>query len=432
MLDEPTLHDKIEFEIIFSCYSLDLPDRLKRLDKEGFSNSNKKTISDSLRNLTNRIILPQDGLWINDSSKLNILNARREIILSSKANSLERIYLLLEDTKRYGTLPFAGLARAGFIAMQILQSIVSVGIFSQKDYDKFIGNLTTISKQMVQDLSNMTQSIFLKKYGHLRPGTYDILSPRYDEKPNMYFDWNQRPSKTEQPVEPFSLTQQHLRELHKLLKSHGLNLEPIELFDFLKASIELRELAKFYFTNNLSDAIALIIEYGNRLGFSREELAYCDISVFKELHMAALNPTEVIQHSIKHGQSSYKESLTLSLPPLIVKTDDIWNFEYPEAAPNFITQKQVTAPVMTNIIKEALSGMIICIPNADPGFDWLFSYKISGLITTWGGANSHMAIRAGELNLPAVIGAGKVLYQRWSNAKRLHIDCSERKVVVLV
>ena len=52
-----------------------------------------------------------------------------------------------------------------------------------------------------------------------------------------------------------------------------------------------------------------------------------------------------------------------------------------------------------------------------------FSYPISGLITAWGGANSHMAIRAGELGLPAVIGAGEILFKRWSSAKKLFIDC---------
>ena len=79
-----------------------------------------------------------------------------------------------------------------------------------------------------------------------------------------------------------------------------------------------------------------------------------------------------------------------------------------------------------------LSDAIVCIPNADPGFDWLFSYPIAGLVTEWGGANSHMAIRASERGLPAVIGAGTLLFQRWSNSERLSIDCSVQKVVVLV
>jgi len=119
------------------------------------------------------------------------------------------------------------------------------------------------------------------------------------------------------------------------------------------------------------------------------------------------------------------------LPPLIAKPEDIWSFEWPETSPNFITQKQVTAPAIGCNARERLAGAIVCIPNADPGFDWLFAYPIAGLITAWGGANSHMAIRAGELGLPAVIGAGEVNYQRWSHADRLHVDCAGRRVEVL-
>ena len=45
------------------------------------------------------------------------------------------------------------------------------------------------------------------------------------------------------------------------------------------------------------------------------------------------------------------------------------------------------------------------------------SYPIAGFITAWGGANSHMAIRAGEQQIPAIIGAGELLYQQWSSSK---------------
>jgi hypothetical protein len=35
------------------------------------------------------------------------------------------------------------------------------------------------------------------------------------------------------------------------------------------------------------------------------------------------------------------------------------------------------------------------------------------------------------LGLPAVIGAGEALYRRWSQAKRLHLDCAGRRVELL-
>ena len=31
LLKEPTLHDKVEFEIVLSCYTLDFPERMKFL-----------------------------------------------------------------------------------------------------------------------------------------------------------------------------------------------------------------------------------------------------------------------------------------------------------------------------------------------------------------------------------------------------------------
>ena len=56
------------------------------------------------------------------------------------------------------------------------------------------------------------------------------------------------------------------------------------------------------------------------------------------------------------------------------------------------------------------------LENADPGYDFIFSYNIKGLITEYGGSNSHMSIRCLELGIPAIIGIGsrnlRICYQR--------------------
>ena len=221
------------------------------------------------------------------------------------------------------------------------------------------------------------------------------------------------------------------RKISKLLEAHRLELDPEGLLEFIQAGIEMRELAKFHFTRNLSDALDLIVDVGAQHGFKREDLAYCDIAAFKELHVAATDPRDVLTRSIEQGKARHAETLKISLPPLISRPEDVWAFEWPQTAPNFVTQKQVTAPVVGSDARAQLAGAVVCIPNADPGFDWLFAYPIAGLITAWGGANSHMAIRSGELGLPAVIGAGEGLYRRWARAQRLHVDCAGRRVEVL-
>lgn len=430
LLAEPTLHDKVEFEIVFSCYTLDLQQRLSRLAEAGFSERERDAIAESLRNLTNRIVHPQEGLWHGDAAKIATLNARREELQASNADPLERIYWLLEDAKRYGTLPFAGLARAGFVAVQMLRSLVAVGVFSEADYDGFLSQLSTVSGQLARDRAALDKTTFLARYGHLRPGTYDILSPRYDEAPDLYFDWNQRPA-TPEPVEPFSITLTQMRDIVKLLEAHNLQPDAVGLLDFMQAGIELRESSKFHFTRNLSDVLALIAEIGNHHGFSREDMAYCDIAAFKEMHVAATDPKDSLSRAIEQGKSRYDQTSRIALPPLIARPGDVWAFNWPETVPNFITQKQVIAPVVDCGARELLAGSIVCIPSADPGYDWLFAHPIAGLITAWGGANSHMAIRAGELRLPAVIGVGEVQYRLWSSAKRLFIDCAGRRVELL-
>ena len=430
LLAEPNLHDKIEFEIVFSCYTLDLPEKLERLSDVGFSKQERLMIGDSLRKLTNNIIHQTDGLWKADAKKLDTLQARHKVLQTSDANSIEKIYWLIEDCKRYGTLPFAGLARAGFIAVQMLKSLVSTGIFSEDDYNNFIAGTQTISGRLTDDRIALDRTDFLKKYGHLRPGTYNIQSPRYDEAPDIYFDWHKTPLVREKSA-PFALTLPQMRGIRKLLEEHRLVIEPVELLNFMQTGIEMREMAKFYFSRNLSDAISLIAEVGGDLGLPKEDLAYSSFDLFKELYIGASDMKATIESNIAHGKRSYAQTVKTILPTFISKPEDIWAFETHHAHPNFITQKRAVGRIRSHDDAPDLDGAIIFIPNADPGFDWIFSYPIAGLVTAWGGVNSHMAIRAGELSIPAIIGAGEVLYDEWSSARRIMFDCAEQKVEVV-
>ena len=431
LLARPTLHDKVEFEIVFSCYTLDLPQRLETLSKSGFSKQDQDEIADSLKRLTNRIINPRDGLWRADAARLEMLTTRRDQLLASSSDPIERIYWLIEDGKRYGTLPFAGLARAGFIAVQMLQSLVSVGVLSPSGYADFMGGISTVGGQMARDRSNLDRATFLARYGHLRPGTYEITSLRYDEADDFYFDWGRQPVSPASPIKAPSFSLPQMREITQLLSEHELQPDAFGLLDFIQTAIELREWAKFQFSRNLSDALSLIAQVGGLYGLTREELAYSDWACWKELYSSAGEPEAVLTRSIEQGAARYQDTLKVALPPMISEPDDVWAFEVPETEPNFIGMKNVIGDVTTLESKADLAGAVVCIPNADPGFDWIFGYPIAGLITAWGGLNSHMAIRAGELGIPAVIGAGESLYGSWSAARRIHIDCANRRVEVL-
>ena len=68
------------------------------------------------------------------------------------------------------------------------------------------------------------------------------------------------------------------------------------------------------------------------------------------------------------------------------------------------------------------------IENADPGFDWIFGHKIKGLVTKYGGVNSHMAIRCAELEIPAAIGCGEKKFESLKEFKLICLDCSSSSI----
>jgi phosphohistidine swiveling domain-containing protein len=289
----------------------------------------------------------------------------------------------------------------------------------------------SVGSRIGRDFAQLSKASFLERYGHLRPGTYDILSPRYDEAPDMYFDWSSaRPA----PPEPlrFALSIEQLRRIEQLLKEHELAIDALSLMEFIKAGIEGREYAKFVFTRSLSHALSLIGELGSDHGLSLEDCAFLDYDVIRTLYSGSASVREALVESIERGRKRHALTRNLVLPPVIASPEEVFAFHLPPSQPNFITPKSVTARAASlGDPPESFAGRILFVPSADPGFDWIFTRHIGGFVTQFGGANSHMAIRASELGIPAVIGAGEALFRRWQAARTLCLDCTNQKVVVI-
>jgi phosphohistidine swiveling domain-containing protein len=307
--------------------------------------------------------------------------------------------------------------------------MVATELLTQSEYADFMNSLNTVSTRMTRDFSSLSRETFLAIYGHLRPGTYDILSARYDEEPDTYFEW--KTGSQEPKGESFRLSLEQYKKIEEQLKAHGLEIDVLSLFDFLKSAIEGREYAKFLFTRNVSDALSLIKSLGSRYGFQADDLSYLDILTVLRLYSSSIDPAVAIAGSIESGRKAHRLTRSLTLPSLIFKASDIFAFHLLDSEPNYVTHLQVESDVVFVNSTQDLPGKIVFIENADPGFDWIFTKGISGFVTMYGGANSHMAIRAGEMKIPAVVGAGEANFARWSKAKRLAIDCCNRQVRVL-
>ena len=221
-----------------------------------------------------------------------------------------------------------------------------------------------------------------------------------------------------------------MKEIQQALRESNLETDVIGFLDFIEAGVKGREYAKFVFSKSVSDALQIISKIGLNFNHSTEDLSFSNINCFTQSYSTSRPLDKALNNSIIEGKKSYATAQQLFLPPLIAEPEKVFAFHMPEAEPNFISMNRVSGFVVS-VTDDNIEGGIVLIENADPGFDWIFSRNISGFITAYGGANSHMAIRAGELGLPAVIGVGETLFKKYSMSSQIEIDAENRLVRIL-
>ena len=114
-----------------------------------------------------------------------------------------------------------------------MQSISTVSTEFEKDFRAF-------------SMDEISRAEFNEKYGHLRVGTYDIRTERYDQ---MNFRPGPSKSKGKAEAREDALNPGRLAEA---LKEAGLQVSVEQLLHFIRYAIEQREYFKFEFTKSLS------------------------------------------------------------------------------------------------------------------------------------------------------------------------------------
>ncbi|MBY0403524.1 MAG: pyruvate, phosphate dikinase, partial [Cyanobacteria bacterium] len=282
-------------------------------------------------------------------------------------------------------------------------------------------------------------SQFMEKYGHLRPGTYDILSLRYDQRAELLADPVSSPHLLSSPQPEFKLDQQEENALFALLSETNLGFcySPNHLMEYCSRAISGREFSKFVFTQSVSTILELLALWGETFELSRDEVSFTRLDdLLDTLVNPILSDPQAYYKSLAlTGQEKLEVTRALRLGYLIREVRDIYVIPLHRSCPNFVTSKSVEGePLwMDNrlSVSHQLDGKIICIENADPGFDWIFGYPILGLITKFGGSNSHMAIRCTEFQIPAAIGCGEQTFERLVNSRRVELNCGDKILRVL-
>ncbi len=421
----PYYHDKIEFEVSEPSFSFTSKQKIEKMFNKILTKKEKKVFFEKIKELTKKIIQENTEYSINFcSKKIEILN--NEFDNKDKKNS-DDIKSLIKKCRNIGTLNFSILARHGFIAKSLINSLIKKKIFSEKEIDLLEQNLNSITTNMLKDSNLVSQKLlskskFMERYGHLRPGTYDLTSKRYDQMKNFKF------SKIKRKNNKFEPSLNQIKKINILLKKNDFKIDAYEFINYIKQSLILREYSKFVFTKYLSLILEKIADIGKKNKISRENLANLDIKFFiMKRKITHINRN--LNNYINKKKNEREIFNKIKLPTLILDKSNLRVAPYQVNLPNFVTKKKIDGHYI-NLDKirnfNKLDNKIIFIENADPGYDWIFAYKIKALVTKFGGINSHMAIRCSELSIPAVIGCGEQIYLNLTNSfnKHIFIDCS--------
>jgi hypothetical protein len=417
----PEYHDKVEFEIAQTVLDFTCDSQFDTKTNHAFSENEKATILGVLRDHTHAS-LTGDSLPFAQ-------RALQQIRMQQLQRSIQHVPLLTAvlQEARAGALHFAVIARHAFMAESLLRSAVTRSAIAPARAQELRAALPSITRDFQTALAAQHTGAdvqhFLEHYGHLRPGSFDVESPRYAERAQQLL---REPPATQTASPTFSWTQAEQHALEALLTEIGLTgITPEQMLTYLQHAIAGREMGKFIFSRSLSDVLEACATWGEANGLSRTDIAHLPIECVGE-DIAA------VRVAIEQERAAYSTARYVRLPPLITQPDDVYVAPLPRAMPNLFGKHNVRAGVKELTAQDdwaqSLDRVIVCIESADPGFDWVFGTGALGLVTKYGGANSHMAIRCMEMGLPAAIGCGEQLYARILHAGAVELNIEGRLV----
>ena len=430
----PALHDKIEFELIPTAYVFDF-DRWTNLlsDHTSLSGPDLDAWREGLTDIT-RFAISQVPISLDN---VRAFSLKCESLQALESEPLVRATRLLDTCKGQGTLPFAHLARSAFVAVGLLRSAEAVGLIGEGLADRYLRSVRTVARQFGEDCASVNRgrlewSDLVVKYGHLRPGTYDITHLSYAETEDQVLRPLVELGRTPPLEEDLDWTRL-LSPLSKTLQEVGIHIDPDDLDRFFRTAIEGREYGKFEFTRYLSHALDALVEFGAINGVDRDDLSHCHINDLLPQSADGLSQApslESILYSSGEGQRIYRESTSIELPPLILNESNVDVFALMPGSPNFVGDLRTVAQIADLVLYPdiTLDERIVCLESADPGFDWIFGTNLVGLVTMYGGANSHMTIRASEFQIPAAIGVGELLFDIIRKSRFVELDPINRRI----
>jgi len=429
LTQHPELQDRVEFDVFLTSDGLDL-DNFLESESVKLSAAEKKHVKLSFQALDKDINngLQQQILGAQDFEQyLGEYNAKivRQKTKNQGFHQLnEQDYL---ETLQDGTGHFTMIARGAFylrskyeqkhgaeklnLLLQQLGKIPSCPQGQETIYSKHLVNLEGTALGFEQDLhqfhsKQLSLEEMNERYGHLRPGQFNIYSEAYRDNPTRYYP---------QPTQESNHVSYNVSELTE---------EEQMLLFFLQA----REKMKFTFMKAFDSLAHYLRDEEDQVFIDPESLKYISIDEYNAVDIPRLNAADLEQRKYKYRLHNF-----IPLPDVIhAENSSLDIIEYPTSKPSYVTEAQVQAePVYLSAQNKEVdaAGKIVFLESADPGYDYLLHKGIAGLVTRVGGPASHMYIRTAELGIPACIGAGETLYNSAQGKTVITLDALNKQII---
>jgi hypothetical protein len=433
---EPTLHDKIEFEIAITCLGPDWPLDSQRMSEAGIVPAD---YARHLRPLTAGILQNSSETIGRQLKTLEVLGSRRSDLQAKAGRGLHAIARdiahHLHDCRRLGLVPFSILARCTFVAMSYLRGFARTGVIDDAQYQDFLRAIPTVAGTIAEDIGrDLPVADLVARYGHLRPNSYEITSPNYAADPERFLRTPlTQPSNLHSDRLARDVLGASARQIEKSLSDVGLDVPFDALIDFLVAAIAGRERAKFEFMKSLDAVLECTAKLGELLEFDRNQLSFLPVEDLLRLSTNSFTRADRAQlrRTVTFHEKRWAATRAIRLPDLVCYAKDVLAFRSEAWRANFVTRTCVSGRAFwldDMDPRPDLAGAIVITRAADPGYDWIFAHGIAGLVTQYGGVASHMAIRAAEFGLPAAIGCGALTIDSLRGARMIELDCAAERV----
>lgn len=443
----PQLQDKVEFEVVFTCYDSSFSSREDDLLESGFSHSEIQELKNNLLCFTNNLLKNTANILSSDFRNINNYDNYLNGFIDKPAplsykQLFQKSFALLENCRNEGVYIFSRIARLAFVYQAFLRGFQKIDIVDRSFINAIMNSINSITTDFMNDLillnrGDIQEKEFQNKYGHLRPGMYNIMAQRYDYDLNIFKNKDLSTLKIREKT-PLKITTDISSRIERALLHENISCSTDMMIRYIEQTIQYREYSKYIFSKAVSSAIETIVLAFEKLDIPRQDAAMLDISMIKNIlnlkNIDKINIRKMFYEMIDMNRKTKNAYERIVLPSVITDSNDLSNVPFYASSPVFVTNNVVEGDVLQLDIgmincHNKIDGKIVLIENADPGYDWIFARNPRALVTKYGGVASHMAIRCYELSLPAIIGCGDMYFERIKNAFKIKIDGNSHQII---